>query len=187
MRTIDIEKTTIIADRNFSLINSYLVNKPLFQGLCTSIILTNPLAYYCFAGFKPPYIELMRSFGFNSLISENANIGLLYFLFIVINIQSVIKLYKMKPVLIFHVSNSFTKNLKTWGLRVVLLLSGLFFFYIYHISLYDEQTCTAGCYSAMFKSHANNFLLQEIIFSGAQLGIFFLILPFFIFPVYCRK
>lgn len=187
MRTIDIEKTTIIADRNFSLINSYLANKPLFIGLCLSIILTNPLAYYYFSRFRPFYLDFMKDYGFNSLISENANIGLLYFLFIIININSIIALYKKKPVLIFHVSNSVTKNLKTWGMRIISILMGLFLFYIYYISLFDEQTCTAGCYSAIFKSHANNFLLQTLIFTGSQVGIFLVVLPFFVFPIFCRK
>lgn len=178
MRTIDIEKTIIIADRNISLIGRYLVNRPLIYGLCLSIILTNPLAYYFFSRFRPFHLELMNNFGFNSLISENANIGMLYFLFIIINVTSVVKFYKKKPIIIYHVTNSFSKNLKTWGLRFISIFMAIFFFYMYYISIYDEQTCTAGCYSVMFKYHANNFMLQEIIFGSAQLGIFFLVFPF---------
>lgn len=187
MRTIDIEKTITISNMNFHLLNRYLANIPMFIGFCVSVILSNPLASHLFSTFREPYMKFMKGSTLNSLISENANMGILYLIFIIINIISITAFFLKKPIMILHVSNSIKNKFKTWCLRLFFILIGFGAIYCYYFFIHDEPTCTTGCYSAIFKSHENNFIMHTIIFGGLQIGIYFLILPFIMFPMFCRK
>lgn len=187
MKAINVEKNSTISERNFYLIKKYISNTPILLGLCFSVIMSNKITYDMLHQFRDAYAGFMVNSRLNSLISENPNIGLLYFIFILIHTSSIIIFFIKKPVFIIHVSSSIKKTVKTWCLRLLsLAFSGLMFF-SYYIFIIIEPTCTSMCLSSLFTSYANNFYLHGAIFLMAQCGIFMLIIPFFSFPVFCRK
>jgi len=113
--------------------------------------------------------------------------GLLYSAFAVLNIASIISLSLKKTVAVLHVSNSLNKTLKITGIRVLHIAFGFGLIFSYYFSIHTEPTCTVGCFSALFKSYKNNYLMHEVFFLTSQLSLFVIILPFFIFPLFCRK
>lgn len=117
MRAIDIEKKSITSERNFYLIKKHISNTPIFLGLFFSVIISDKITYNMLHQFRDVYVGFMINTRLNSLIAENPNIGLLYFIFLLINASSIIIFFIKKPVSIIHVSSSIKKQLKhgAWG------------------------------------------------------------------------
>jgi len=187
MKKIDIDKKTIIAERNFPLLCKHLANIPIPIGLFLSYALSNSFAFDLFKPFNRQYIILMKTSGVNSLISENINIGLLYFAFFILNIISIISFSSKKPLFIFTVSNSLKVSLKMIGIRISFISLGICFMFACYLHIHTEPTCTVGCFSVFFKSYSDNYLMHALYFSASQLSLFFIITPFFILPLFCRK
>lgn len=178
------ELNLVISDRNVKLIAKCFFIVPLVIGLCLSFILSNPMAFDYFEEFSPSYRDILERFGFSGRISQNANMWLLYYSFILMSVSSIIIFVCNKPKVIGKVSYPIKIRLKLLMHKLSCFILGLVLLTTFYFALSEDMTCGYRCFSSLFISDDNNYFLHALMFSSLQIGITSFIVPFFTLPVF---
>ncbi|MES4614971.1 MAG: hypothetical protein ACTH8P_13745 [Ewingella sp.] len=181
------ELNVIISDENGKLIAKCFFIVPLVIGLCLSFILSNPMAFDYFEGFSPTYRDILERFGFSGRISQNANMWLLYYSFILISISSIAVFFYNKPKVVIKVNYSFKIRFKMLKRNICCFIIVVLSLLGFYLALSEDITCGYRCFSSLFISDDNNYFLHTLMFSMLQIGVISFMAPFFTLPDFVNK